>query len=92
MNSENFTLVINEKGLPPRAVSGLLVGLRDRGLRDRLGRRLIVTAEPSNDGFYTKIVMPGEHDFKDLVGVITEINYWLDPQNVIEFGFSGKKA
>ena len=87
MQSENFSIVINEKGLSPRAVSGLLVGLRDR-----LGRHLIVTAEPSNDGFYTKIVMPGEHDFKDLMSAATEINYWIDPENVIEFGFSGKKA
>lgn len=87
MQSENFTIVINEKGLPPRAVSGLLVGLRDR-----LGCRPIVTAVPSDDGFYTKIVMPGEHDFKDVVGVTTEINYWIDPQNVIDFSFFGKKA
>ena len=87
MQSENFTLVINEKGLPPRAVSGLLAGLRDR-----LGCHPIVTAEPSKDCFYTKIVMPGEHDFKDLVGVTTEINYWIDPENVIEFSFFGKKA
>ena len=87
MQSENFTIVINEKGLSPRAVSGLLAGLRDR-----LGRHLIVTAVPSDNGFYTKIVIPGEHDFKDLVGVTTEINYWIDLENVIEFGFSGKKA
>ena len=87
MQSENFTIVINEKALPPRAVSGLLVGLRDR-----LGCRPIVTAVPSDDGFYTKIVMPGEHDFKDVVGVTTEINYWIDPENVIDFSFFGKKA
>jgi len=87
MQSENFTIVINEKGLPPRAVSGLLAGLRDR-----LGCRPIVTAVPSDDGIYTKIVMPGEHDFKDLMAATTEINYWIDPENVIEFSFFGKKA
>lgn len=87
MQSENFTIVINEKGLSPRAVSGLLAGLLDR-----LGCRPIVTAVPSDNGFYTKIVMPGEHDFKDIVGVTTEINYWIDPENVIEFSFFGKKA
>ena len=87
MQSENFSLVINEKGLPPRAFSSLLVGLRDRLHCDP-----IVTAEPSKEGFYTKIVMPGEHDFKDLVGVTTEINYWIDPENVIDFSFFGKKA
>lgn len=87
MQSENFTIVINEKGLSPRAINGLLVGLRDR-----LGCHPIVTAVPSDNGFYRKIVMPGEHDFKDVMSATTEINYWIDPENVIEFGFSGKKA
>lgn len=87
MKSENFTLVIDEKGLPPRAVSGLL-----SGLSDLLHCNPIVTAEPSDDGFYTKIVMPGEHDFKDLIGVTTEINYWINAENVIDFSFFGKKA
>ena len=88
MQSENFTLVINEKGLPPRAVSGLLAGLRDR-----LGCRPIVTAVPSDDGIYTKIVMPGEHDFKDLIGVTAEIKFWIsDEKDVVEFSFFGKKS
>lgn len=86
MKSENFSIVIDERGLPPRAINGLL-----DGLRDRLHRNLIVTAVPSDDGFYTKIVMPGEHDFKDVIGVTSEINYWVTSENVVEFSFNGKK-
>ena len=87
MQSENFTIVINERGLPPRAISGLLAGLRDR-----LGCHPIVTAVPSYNGFYTKIVMPGEHDFKYVMSATTEINYWVTSENVVDFSFFGKKA
>lgn len=87
MQSENFTLVIDERGLPPRVIENLIVGLENILHCDP-----IVTAVLSDDGSYTKIVMPGEHDFKDVIGATSEIDYWVGGENVIEFSFFGKKA
>lgn len=89
MKSENFTLVIDPSSIPPRNIAGLV-----NALGDILHCQPIVTAEQSKDGFYTKIVMPGEHDLKyftDLSSITQEINFWAGGENVVEFSFHGKK-
>lgn len=89
MKSENFTIVIDPSGIPPRHIAGLVTALGDI-----LRCQPIVTAVPSEDGVYTEIVMPGEHDlkyFSDLTRIISEINFWAGGENVVEFSFYGKK-
>lgn len=61
------------------------------GIRNRLHCDPIVTAVPSEKGFYTRIVMPGEHDFKDVTSLTAEINYWVGAESVVDFSFFGKK-
>lgn len=89
MQSESFSLVIDPSSIPPRHIAGLL-----NALGDILHCQPIVTAVHSDDGFYTEIVMPGEHDLKyftDLSNITQEINFCVGAENVVEFSFHGKK-
>ena len=85
-----FYFVVKADAILPRTLPALTQGISDKiHVRPNI---MEIESNKSSLGFDFKIVVPGEHDFKDLQLIITEINYWLHPEAILEYSFNSPKA
>ena len=85
-----FYFVVKADEILPRTLPALAQGISDK-IRVRPSI-MEIPSEKTSLGFDFKIVVPGEHDYKDLQLVITEINYWIRPEAILEYSFNSQKA